>query len=344
MPPAKLNVALIGAGRIGRVHCTALAGNPRAEIVAVADFFVKAAQSCAADFGIKVAVQDWKEVVAMPHVHAVVVCSPSDTHCEIIIAAAAAGKHIFCEKPIDFDLARIDAALAAVASAGVTMQLGFQRRFDADFKRIKAAVDSGEIGDLYMISIISRDPAPPPIDYLKSSGGLFFDMAVHDLDMCRHLGGEVVSVTAAATSFSEEISALGDNTTAVLTLKLASNAIATIQLCRAFPPGYDQRVEVLGSLGSASNANKYSNSATISTASGIKRDLPLNFFMDRYSEAYMAETGEFVDAVLAGKPAPVTGSDGRASVVLAYAAALSLKEGRTVLVSEVAGAEPAARL
>lgn len=180
MAPQQFRVGLIGAGRIGKVHMRAIAAIPNATCTMVCDFFVKAAEACAADFGIPVAIQDWKPIMASPDVDAVIVCSPSDTHCEIIIAAAKAGKHIFCEKPIDFDLARIDEALAAVDASGVKLQLGFQRRFDADFMRVQKAVADGDIGEPYMISIISRDPAPPPVAYLKQSGGLFFDMTSHD--------------------------------------------------------------------------------------------------------------------------------------------------------------------
>jgi myo-inositol 2-dehydrogenase / D-chiro-inositol 1-dehydrogenase len=330
------NLGLIGAGRIGLVHCRAAEAIPNAKVVVVADFFIEAAQKCAAQFGIPEAIKDWQPIMANPDVHAVVVCSPSDTHCEIIIAAARAGKHIFCEKPIDYDLGRIDEALKAVAESGVKLQLGFQRRFDTDFRRVRAAVQSGEIGEPYMISIISRDPGLPPIAYLKQSGGLFFDMMIHDFDMARFItGSEVTEVTATAASFDPEVTAIGDVTSAIVTLKFENNAVGTIQCCRKAVYGYDQRLEILGSKGSAEIANRYPNTATISTETEIKRDLPLNFFMDRYKEAYAREVAEFVDAVVNNKPTPVAAADGRAPVVLAYAAVKSLKEKRTVAVSEV---------
>lgn len=331
-----LNLGLIGAGRIGRVHCRALASISSARVVAVADFIVQAAESCASEFGIPSAMQDWRPMVNDPNIHAVVVCSPSDTHCEIIIAASKAGKHIFCEKPIDYDLTRIDEALAAVSASGVKLQLGFQRRFDTDFRRVRDAVQSGEIGEPYMLSIISRDPSPPPIAYLKQSGGLFFDMMIHDFDMARFvMGSEITEVTATATSFSQEVSEIGDVTSAIVTLKFENNAVGTIQCCRKAVYGYDQRLEILGSNGSAEIGNRFPNTATISTSSEIKRDLPLNFFMDRYKEAYEREVAEFVHAVVYNKPTPVAAADGRAPVVLAYAAAKSLKEQRTVQVSEI---------
>uniref|UniRef100_A0A7S1TDP2 Inositol 2-dehydrogenase n=1 Tax=Compsopogon caeruleus TaxID=31354 RepID=A0A7S1TDP2_9RHOD len=331
-----VRVGLIGCGRIGQVHCRALEWNPKADVVIAADFFLKAAESCAEKWGIPRAVQDWKEVVASPEVDAVVICSPSDTHCEIIIAAANAGKQIFCEKPIDYDLARIDEALSAVQSHGVKLQLGFQRRFDVNFVRVRDAVQNGEIGTPYMVNIISRDPAPPPIDYLKQSGGLFFDMMIHDFDMSRFvLGSEAVEISAVASSFDPAISEIGDVTSAIVTIKFENGAIGAIQCCRKAVYGYDQRIEVLGSSGAVETGNNYPNTAIISSDAAIRRDLPLNFFMDRYKEAYAAEMEAFIDMVRTGTDPVVGGIDGRIPVVMAYAAAKSLKEGRPVKLSEI---------
>lgn len=331
-----VRIGLIGAGRIGQVHCVALGRNPDAKITIVADFFVEAAKKCAATYKIPRAVQDWKEVVRSPDVDAVVICSPSDTHHDIILGAAAAGKHIFCEKPIDYNLKRIDEALAAVSRSGVLFQLGFQRRFDTHFKRVRDAVQSGEIGETFMLNIISRDPAPPPIEYVKKSGGLFFDMMTHDFDMARFvMGCEVVEVSATATSFDPEISAVGDITSAVVSLKFENGAVGVIQCCRKAVYGYDQRIEVLGSEGAVEIGNVYPNVATVHGGDRIKRDLPLNFFMDRYKDAYEAEMVSFVDSIANNRPPVVTGIDGKIPVVLAFAAAKSLKEGRTVQVSEI---------
>lgn len=339
MAPQQFRVGLIGAGRIGKVHLKAIAAIPNAKCTMVCDFFVKAAEACAEAFDIPVAIKDWQPIMASPDIDAVIVCSPSDTHCEIIIAAAAAKKHIFCEKPIDFDLARIDEALAAVTASGVKLQLGFQRRFDSDFMRVQKAVADGDIGDPYMISIMSRDPAPPPIGYLKQSGGLFFDMTSHDFDMARFImGSEITEVTATATSFDPEIAEIGDITTSVIALKFENGAVGTIQNCRKAVFGYDQRLEILGSEGNAEIANNYPNTATISTAKTVSRDLPLNFFMDRYEKAYEREITEFVAACVNDTPTKVTAADGRAPIVLAYAANKSLKEKRTVLVSEITAA------
>eukprot|EP00181_Compsopogon_caeruleus_P003468 CAMPEP_0184680608 /NCGR_PEP_ID=MMETSP0312-20130426/3500_1 /TAXON_ID=31354 /ORGANISM="Compsopogon coeruleus, Strain SAG 36.94" /LENGTH=343 /DNA_ID=CAMNT_0027130843 /DNA_START=266 /DNA_END=1297 /DNA_ORIENTATION=+ len=332
----KVRVGIIGCGRIGQVHCRALEGNPSAEVVIAADYFVKAAQACAKKFGIPRAVQDWKEVVQASNVDAVVICSPSDTHCQIIIAAAQAGKHIFCEKPIDYKLERIDVALEAVRKSGVKLQLGFQRRFDANFQRVRHAVQSGEIGSPYMLNIISRDPAPPPLAYLKQSGGLFFDMMIHDFDMARFiLGSEAVEIHASANSFDQSIADIGDVTTAVVTIHFQNGALGTIQCCRKAAYGYDQRVEVLGSGGAVDIGNNFPNTATVSTDQAVRRDLPLNFFMDRYVEAYANEMIAFVDMVKNGTEPVVTGIDGRVPVVMAYAAMKSLKEKRSVRLAEV---------
>lgn len=334
-----MQFGLIGAGRIGLVHMQAISGIPNAKCTMVADFFISAAESCAAKWDIPVAIKEWAPIMENPDIDAVIVCSPSDTHCEIIMAAAAAGKHIFCEKPIDFDLARIDEALAAVAASGVKMQLGFQRRFDANFMRVRAAVESGDIGEPHMLSIISRDPAPPPIGYLKQSGGIFFDMMSHDFDMARYImGSEITEVTAVATSFDPEITAISDVTSAVVTLRFENGAVGSIHNCRRAPYGYDQRVEVLGSTGMAEIGNVFPNTAKVSTASEVKTDLPLDFFMTRYTAAYELEVREFVSACVNDTPPKVNAADGRAPIVLAYAANKSIKEKRTVLVSEITAA------
>ncbi|MEO8397961.1 MAG: inositol 2-dehydrogenase, partial [Chloroflexota bacterium] len=251
--------------------------------------------------------------------------------------AARAGKHIFCEKPIDLSLKRIDEALAAVAKAGVKLQIGFNRRFDPNYRRIREAVVNGEIGDPYRLNIISRDPAPPPISYIKVSGGIFVDMTIHDFDMARFLiGSDVEEIyTAAAVMVDPEIGKAGDVDTAVITLKFANGVIGMIDNCRKAVYGYDQRAEVFGSGGSASTENNYPNSATISTAQNIRRDLPLNFFVERYTESYRLEMLAFVDAVKNDKPVPVSGADGRAPVVMGIAARKSYDENRPVKLSEI---------
>jgi myo-inositol 2-dehydrogenase/D-chiro-inositol 1-dehydrogenase len=334
----QLNVGIIGAGRIGKVHAETLAFRlPRANPSVIADVNREVAGGVAERCGIPRVAGSAAEVLADPSVEAVLICSSTDTHAGLIVEAAKAGKHIFCEKPVDHSLKRIDEALAAVERAGVKLQIGFNRRFDANFARVRAAVASGEIGTPHLLHIVSRDPAPPPPAYVKVSGGMFLDMTIHDFDMARFLMGEEVEeiYTAAGVLVDPEIGAAGDVDTAVITLRFRSGAIGTIDNSRKAVYGYDQRAEVLGSAGSIATANCYPNEATVSTASNVRRDLPLNFFMDRYTQSFAAELGEFVDAVLGDKPTPVTGIDGRIPVVMALAARKSHDERRPVKLAEI---------
>lgn len=333
-----LGIGLIGAGRIGRVHAANLALRvPEASLVAVADVHEEAAQQVAAQWHADYATGDYRRLLEDPAIGAVMVCSATDTHAPIIIDAAVAGKHIFCEKPIDHTLAKIDAALAAVERAGLKLQIGFNRRFDADYARVRRAIAEGEIGTPHLLHIISRDPAPPPISYIQVSGGIFLDMTIHDFDMARFLmGSEVTEVyTAAAALVDPAIGAAGDLDTALVTLKFANGALGMIDNSRCAVYGYDQRAEVLGSLGSIATGNQYPNSAVISTAESVRRDLPLNFFRERYIESYTAELSAFVRAVADDTPALVTGADGRVPVVLGLAARRSYDEGRPVRVAEI---------
>ena len=328
-----LNLGLIGAGRIGRVHAQNLQRRiSGARVILAADPVEEAARRAADDFGIKFAVADYQTVLQSPAVDAVVICSATHTHATIAMQAAAAGKHIFCEKPLDFNLGVIDQVRAAVQQAGVKLQMGFNRRFDPNFVRVRQAVANGEIGAPHLMHIISRDPGPPPPAYIKSSGGMFLDMTVHDFDMARFLlGQEVVEVYAAAGVLVDPaIGALGDIDSALVTLKFAGGALAVIDNSRRAVYGYDQRVEILGSAGSISTGNIYPNSATISTATAIQRDLPLNFFMERYTESYVVEMQAFVDAVRNDTPVLTTGEDARAATVLALAAMQSYAENRPV--------------
>jgi myo-inositol 2-dehydrogenase/D-chiro-inositol 1-dehydrogenase len=333
-----LKVGIIGAGRIGTVHAATLAYRiPSARILAIADVNLAAAQQAAAQFGIPTAADDPAVVLENTDVDAVLICSSTDTHARFTEAAAQAGKHIFCEKPIALDLAAIDRALAAVAKAGVKLQIGFNRRFDANFARVRQAIVNGEIGTPALLHIISRDPGPPPIAYVKVSGGMFMDMTIHDFDMARFLVGadvEEIYVQAGVT-VDPAIGEAGDVDTAVIMLKYGNGVIGTIDNCRRASYGYDQRVEVLGSKGAIATSNNYPNAATLSDAGGVRRDLPLNFFMDRYTESFANEIAAFVDAVLHDRPTPVTGLDGRVPVAMGLAAGKSYREGRPVRLSEI---------
>jgi len=333
-----INVGVIGTGRIGRVHAQNLKYRiPEAELVAVSDLFVEAAQRLGADLGVAAVYQDHRRILEDKEIDAVLICSSTDTHAQFIEEAAGAGKQIFCEKPIALDLAKIDHALAAVEQAGVKLQIGFNRRFDPNFQRVQEAVAAGEVGKPHILRITSRDPSPPPIEYVKVSGGIFLDMTIHDFDMARFLvGSEVEAIYAAAgVMVDPAIGQAGDVDTAVITLHFANGVLGVIDNSRQAVYGYDQRVEVFGSGGLVSADNAYPNTATISDASRVQRDLPLNFFMERYTESYVNELRAFVRAIVEDTPPPVTGYDGRVPVVMGYAAKKSLAEGRPVRLEEV---------
>jgi myo-inositol 2-dehydrogenase / D-chiro-inositol 1-dehydrogenase len=334
----RLTTGILGAGRIGRVHAETLAFRiPEARVLGVADVRREAAEALAARFCIPRVFESEEELLACPEIEAVLICSSTGEHARQIRVAAAAGKHIFCEKPIAHSLEEIDEALEAVARAGAQLQIGFNRRFDANFARVRRAVAQGEIGTPHLLHIVSRDPAPPPAEYVAGSGGMFLDMTIHDFDMARFLMGDEVEdvFTAAGVMVDPAIGAAGDVDTAVVVLRFANGAIGTIDNSRKAVYGYDQRVEVFGSGGSIATANCYPNEAVVSTAGEIRRDLPLNFFMDRYTASFAEELRAFVAAVLDGQPVPVTGEDGRIPVALALAARRSYEEKRPVAVAEV---------
>ena len=339
MDANRLGVGIIGAGRIGKVHAETIAfGLPQAEIVSITDLDHDAAARLARRCRIRAVAASSDEIFADPGIDAVLICSSTDTHAELIQKAADAGKQIFCEKPIALDLAKIDAALEAAARAGVKLQIGFNRRFDANFARVKQAVETGEIGMPRLLHIVSRDPAPPPISYVKRSGGMFLDMTIHDFDMARFLIGDEVEeiYVAGGVMVDPEIGAAGDLDTAMIVLRFRNGVIGTIDNCRQAAYGYDQRVEILGSLGKIATENRYPNQATVSTASEVRRDLPLTFFMDRYLESFEAELRSFVEAVINDRPTAVNGEDGRVPVVMGLAARKSYEERRPVRLTEVA--------
>jgi myo-inositol 2-dehydrogenase/D-chiro-inositol 1-dehydrogenase len=330
-----LKIALLGAGRIGQVHASTLAYRvPSAQLVAVADVYEPAAQACAAKYRIPTASTDPLALINDPNVDAVLVCTSTDTHVTLIEAAARAGKSVFCEKPVAMTLPEVDRALEAVAKAGVQLQIGFNRRFDANYARVRQAIVGGEIGEPHLLHIISRDPAPPPIAYIKVSGGIFVDMAIHDFDMARFLtGSEVDEVYVQAdVRVDPAIGEAGDVDTAVTMLRFKNGVIGTIDNSRKAVYGYDQRVEVFGSGGAINSNNNYPNSAVLSSATAIQRDLPLNFFMERYTESYANEIAQFVDAIKNKTAVPVNGHDGKMAFVIALAAKQSWLEKRPVKV------------
>ncbi len=333
-----LKVGIVGAGRIGKVHAETLTYRiPEAQIVSIADVNRSAAECVAARCGIPHVGACAEEVIRDARIDAVLICSSTDTHEALIVEAARAGKHIFCEKPLARSLAEIDGALEAVEKAGVKLQIGFNRRFDANFARVRQAVVAGEIGTPSLMHIVSRDPAPPPLSYVRASGGIFLDMTIHDFDMARFaIGDEVEEIYAnGAVHVDPEIGRAGDLDTALIVLRFRSGVIGTIDNSRRAAYGYDQRIEIFGSKGKIDTSNCYPNSAHISDGNSVRRDLPLNFFMERYLESFAIEIQTFVTAVSENKPTPVTGIDGRIPVQMALAARKSYDEHRPVKLSEV---------
>jgi myo-inositol 2-dehydrogenase / D-chiro-inositol 1-dehydrogenase len=332
-----IRFGVIGAGRIGKIHAENLAMRiPGSSVAAIADPRLEAAQEAAAALNIPTATADYKQVLADPSIQAVAICSSTDTHARMIVEAAEAGKHIFCEKPIAYDLAKIDKALAAAEKAGVKLQIGFNRRFDPNVRKIREVLAAGGIGQPHILRITSRDPAPPPIEYVKVSGGIFFDMTIHDFDMARFLLGEVEEVyTTGAVLVDPEIGAAGDIDTAVVSLKFASGAVGTIDNSRKSVYGYDQRIEIFGSGGMIQETNNTAENTVYANGDGVHTAKPLYFFLERYMNSFIQEMQDFVAAIREDKATPVTGADGRAPVVIAMAATKSLKEHRPVKISEV---------
>jgi len=333
-----IKVGVIGAGRIGKIHIENLCYRvPNVQVAAIADVAVDETCKWAKQFGIANVVADPMAVISDRSIDAVLICSPTDTHADLIIAAARAGKDIFCEKPIANDLGKTTAALAAVKETGVKLQVGFNRRFDPNFKRIKELIQGGELGDLHIVKITSRDPAPPPIEYVEVSGGIFMDMTIHDFDMARYLtGSEVTEVYASGSVLIDpEIGKAGDWDSAVVVLKFANKATCVIDNSRQAAYGYDQRVEAFGSRGSAIAYNNKPTNVEVSTEKAVCTDKPLYFFLERYMDSFAQELKDFVEALESGSPMPVTGEDGLQSLYVAIAATKSAKENRPVKITEV---------
>ena len=336
--PKTIRVGVIGAGRIGKIHAENLATRvPGATVVAIADPNFAAAKELAEKLHVEAYYEDYRKIIEDKTIDAVAICSSTDTHAKFMTEAAEAGKHIFCEKPIDHTLEKIDRALAAVNKAGVKCQIGFNRRFDPNFKKVREMVLEGKVGDVHILRITSRDPSAPPVSYVKVSGGMYLDMTIHDFDMARYLSGsEVVEVFAAgAVMVDPEIGKAGDIDTAIITLKFANGAIGTIDNSRQAVYGYDQRVEVFGSKGMVAVANNTPNSSVYSNATGVVSEKPLYFFLERYMDSFIAEMQDFIAAIQNDQPTPVTALDGRKPILIALAANKSMHENRPVKLSEI---------
>ncbi|CAL76081.1 Inositol 2-dehydrogenase [Bradyrhizobium sp. ORS 278] len=327
-----MRFGLLGAGRIGRIHGLNVSSRGDARLVAVADASNEAALSLAQATGAEVA--DADAIIADAKIDAILICTPTDTHADLIEAAVSAGKAVFCEKPVDLDSDRICRCLATVEKAGKPLMIGFNRRFDPNFAALEKRLRNGEAGEIEIVSIISRDPAPPPVDYVKRSGGLFRDMMIHDFDMARFLlAEEPVEVFALGSALVDKaIGEAGDVDTAAVLMKTASGRIAQISNSRRASYGYDQRVEVHGAKGMLRAGNVHETTVEIATGQGFRADPVQNFFLERYSAAYRAELSAFID-VCAGKAAPSpSGRDGLRAQMLADAATLSARGGRPVAV------------
>ena len=334
----KIKFGVIGVGRIGKIHIENLATRiSNAEVLAIADVLEEETKNVAVEFSIPFVFQDYKDVINHPEIEAIVISSPTDTHAQYIVEAAAAGKHIFCEKPVDLSIDKIKSAMDAVEKAGVKLMVGFNRRFDSNFSKIKRTVKDGSIGDPHILKITSRDPAPPPIEYVKVSGGLFLDMAIHDFDMARYVvGSEIKEVFAqGAVLVDRQIGEAGDIDTAITILRFENGSIGVIDNSRKAIYGYDQRVEVFGSKGMIQVENKRPDNHVYYNESGSYGSLPLNFFIDRYTQSYIDEMKAFVNSIMEDINPPVTGYDGLMAVVAGLAAKLSLKEHRPVKLEEI---------
>ncbi len=330
-----LNVGLLGAGRIGNVHGRAIAAHTGSRLVAVSDAFEQNARQIADRYGADVRSSD--AILSDPAIDAVLIATPTDTHSDLIERAVAQGKAVLCEKPVDLDLDRALACLKVVENSDQPVMVGFNRRFDPSFSALKAAVNAGEIGSPELLSITSFDPAPPPIDYIKVSGGLFRDMMIHDFDMANFLMGELpVAVSAVGTSnVDPAIAEAGDVDTAVATLTYSDGKLAVIKNSRRAAYGYDQRLELLGSKGMLQAQNVLENTVVKSTADGVTGAKPTYFFLERYMPAYEAEWSAFVDAITGDQPIPVTLQDGVAALAMADAATQSAHTGIPVQLTEI---------
>jgi len=333
----KIKIAVAGLGRIGKIHLNNLCRNfSEIEVVAVMDLMDNS-KGTADEYNIPLFLKDFDSLISIPELDAVVICSPTDTHADYVVKAARAGKHIFCEKPLDLSLEKVKEVLTIVEESKVKLMLGFNRRFDPEFRKIRELVINGTIGDPQILKITSRDPGPPPISYIKVSGGIFLDMTIHDFDMARYISGkEVREVFAAgAVKVDKAIGEAGDIDTAVITLVFEDNTMAVIDNSRKAAYGYDQRLEVFGSKGMALADNNFPNSHKLYSEKGVSGDLPLHFFLERYQESYNNEMHDFINALNTGGEMPVGGIDGLMSIIIGLAARKSVEENRPVKISEI---------
>ena len=330
-----IRFGLLGAGRIGKVHARAVTGTPAARLVAVSDAMPAAAQAIAGQYGCEVRSID--AIAAAGDIDAVVICTPTDTHADLIEQFVEAGKAVFCEKPIDLSLTRVKQCLEVVRARKGTLMVGFNRRFDPHFRAVRAEIDKGTIGPVEMVTIISRDPGAPPLDYIARSGGIFRDMTIHDFDMARFLLGEEITQVSAMASVLVDpaIGKAGDSDSVQVMLRTGSGKLAVISNSRRASYGYDQRIEVHGAKGAVAAENQRPVSIEVATGAGYTRPPLHDFFMTRYTEAYAAEIAAFIEAMAGKAEASPSGEDGLLALALAEAALKSVAEGRVVRMSEI---------
>jgi myo-inositol 2-dehydrogenase/D-chiro-inositol 1-dehydrogenase len=330
-----INVGLLGAGRIAGVHASAISSHPSSSLVAVSDINHKAAQSLASSYGCEV--RDSEQIIADQSIHAVLIATSTNTHSELMEQATAAGKAVLCEKPVDLDLQRARECQSRIQKTGQPVMIGFNRRFDPNFAALQNALSKGEIGEAELLSITSFDPAPPPTEYIKVSGGLFKDMMIHDFDMANFIMGEVpITLIAVASSMvNPEIEKVGDVDTAVVTMQYLNGSMAVIKNSRRAAYGYDQRLEILGSDGLLQAQNVLENTIVKSTQNGVLSAKPPYFFLERYMLAYRAEWATFMDAIIQKKDIPVGMDDGVTALAMAEAAKLSFALGEPVELSKI---------
>lgn len=333
----KVRVGLIGAGKIGQIHANNLLQSDYFYLKTIADVYIDHLKGTHFEQRVPNITQSPEEIFGDEEIDAVFICSLTHTHAEYIMKAAKAGKHIFCEKPISLDIEQTKEAFKVVKETGVKLQVGFNRRFDKHFRKVSQFVQQGKIGKPHLIKISSRDPQPPPEEYLSGSGGMFIDMTIHDFDMVRFLAGsEVKDITVKAANLVHPIfSKYMDVDTAVITMTLENGALAVIDNSRQAAYGYDQRIEVFGSKGSVEAENETETNVKLSTEESVSLDHPKYFFLERYKEAYATEANEFAKAILSGVEVACSGEDGLKAEILAVAARQSWLEERTVTISEI---------
>ena len=332
----KIRILIIGLGRIGKIHLGNLQAIDEVEIVGICDP-TDEAKVFSNKAGLTFYQKDFTDVAGEVQADAIVICSPTDTHANYVSIAAKKGIDVFCEKPLDLSLEKVKQVLKTVNESKIKLMLGFNRRFDSEFQSVKEKIVNGHIGDIHTIKITSRDPSPPPINYIKSSGGMFLDMTIHDFDMIRYLTNkEIVEVYAKGNALvNPEIAKAGDIDTAIINLTFEDGSMAVIDNCRKAVYGYDQRVEVFGSKGMVQSKNKFDKYTLTYSENGVTSALPQHFFLERYADAYKKEIDHFIDCIRHKKTPEVSGFDGLMSLVLGLCAKESLNCNKPVLVSEI---------